>query len=66
MLHPLISEKSTKKQEMDRVQTAPRGRKMVRIKKTEYHWKLQELCFVINWTFSFKTVVLQPFKRAYK
>ena len=41
-------EKLTKKQEVGRLQTAPQGRKMIGILKTEFYWKVQELYFLIN------------------
>ena len=36
------SEKSTKKQEIGRLQTAPHGRRIVGILKIEYQWKVQD------------------------
>ena len=37
------SEKSTKKQEIGRLQTDPPGRRIVGMEKIEFHWKVQEL-----------------------
>ena len=43
-----LSQKSTKKTEMGRVQMALQSRRIVGLSKIEFHWKFQELYFLIS------------------